>query len=533
SLLDMQVSGIQSVATSLPFVFVAMSVVVLYLMMKRIIEQERTQIGTLKAFGYSNQDLILHYLCYGGITGLIGGLIGFAYGAPMSALYLSIFLEFFILPDLVQPVDFSYFIFAMAVSLGGGMLGAFMGALKILELNPAEAMKPEAPKPVKNDIIGKIKVLRLILTSRGQMSLRGIIRHPVRSGFVILGVTFSFGLLVVFGSMANIMDAMIYAQFRDIRVYDMRVTLTQPMAYNTAVEAAHGIPHITRAEGILELPATLRSRHLQTGTLVTGISGDGQLFRVFDTTSRTAYPPPRDSLIITNGLADALNVSTGDVIYIGSPLMRDDVPIPVSQIIEQSVGSGAFMEIGAMSALFDQPMTASSIIFTTNDLPFVRDYFRESQNTANIEDVGGTLQKYMDMMDPFMSIFGLLNIMGTAVAFAIIYNTATISLSERKREYATLRVLGMTIDEVCEIMGFEYWVLSVAGMLLGIPFASMLIVGVNGMMDTNMFSMPSALPFSAYITGAVGCSVAIILSNWSAKRKISKFDMVEVLKERE
>ena len=130
-----------------------------------------------------------------------------------------------------------------------------------------------------------------------------------------------------------------------------------------------------------------------------------------------------------------------------------------------------------------------------------------------------------------MGIYMAMNIMGALVAFAIIYNTATISLSERKREYATLRVIGLSTDEVCEIMRFEYWVLGIVGMAIGAPFASGLMVAVNSMMDTAMFSMPTTLPTIAYITGVIGCSAAIMLSNFSAKRKIAKFDMVEVLKE--
>jgi putative ABC transport system permease protein len=123
--------------------------------------------------------------------------------------------------------------------------------------------------------------------------------------------------------------------------------------------------------------------------------------------------------------------------------------------------------------------------------------------------------------------------MCAAVGFAIIYNTATISLSERKREYATLRVLGMTVNEVCEIMNFEYWVLTAVAMALGVPFSIFLNQSMISIVDTDMMSMPSSLPTNAFIVGVVGCAAAVMLSNYSAKRRIKRFDMVEVLKERE
>jgi putative ABC transport system permease protein len=314
-------------------------------------------------------------------------------------------------------------------------------------------------------------------------------------------------------------------------LYSVRVTLTHPIEYNRAVEAAYSVNHITLAEGILEMPVSLSNRHLEEGAVITGIHPESVLYRIFDTTQKTSHAPPTEGLIITNGLADSLNAVAGDILYLDSPLLNDAIEIPVLRVIEQSMGSGAYMEISALSDLFNSPAIASAIILNTNNLPYIMDYFKESQFTASIEDKDTTLQKYFDMMDPYMGIFFMLNLMGVAVAFAIIYNTATISLSERRREYATLRVVGLTTDEVCEIMRFEYWVLAAVGMLAGVPFASGLMSSMNLLIDTSMFSMPSILPPVAYITGIVGCSVAVMISNWSAKKKIAQFDMVEVLKE--
>ncbi|MCL2356012.1 MAG: ABC transporter permease [Defluviitaleaceae bacterium] len=530
ALVDMQTSSMQAISMSMPLVFMGMAAVVLYLMMKRIIEQERMQIGTLKALGFSNVTVIFHYVCYGVIVGLAGGLIGFLLGAAMSGVYLEMFLEFFLLPELVQPLSPMYLVFAMTVSLGTGIFGSLMGAVRVIKLIPSEAMRHEAPKPVKFDILSKLKFLKFILTSRGQMSLRGILRNPVRSGFVVIGVMFSFSLLVVFGSMEHLMDGMIYSQFTDQRLYNVRVTLTHPVPYNRAIEAAEVVRHITLAEGLLQLPVSLSNRHLQTGATITGIPEDAQLYNIFDTTRRTIHAPPAHGLIITNGLADALNASAGDILYV-ELLPGGGVNVPVVRVIEQAMGSGAYMELSALAALFNQPVAANTIIFNTDNLPYVTYYFRNSRYTASVEDKDTTLRKYFEMMDPYTSLYMVMNIMGALVAFAIIYNTATISLSERKREYATLRVLGLTTDEVCEIMRFEYWFLSAVGMLFGIPLASVLMAAANNMMDTEMFSMPTALPLAGYITGVIGCSAAIMLSNWSAKRKIAKFDMVEVLKE--
>lgn len=533
AMVDMQIEGLEAAASSLPVVFVIMAAVVLYLMLKRIIEQERTQIGTLKAFGYSNRDMLLHYMTYGGITGLVGGLLGFAYGAAIAPIYLQMFLDFFTMPELTQTVDPMYGLISVGIGLGGGLLGAFMGALRALRLTPAEAMRPESPKPVKFDIVGKITVLKYVLTSRGQMALRGILRSPMRSGFVVLGVTFSYMLIAVFSDMEGMMDALLYQQFQEVRMYDVRVSLNQPVPYNQAVETAFAVRHVNNAEGLWELPVRLSNRHLSEGTLITGVPMDSELFRVFDFLTNRAVPPPTDGLIITNGLADQLRAGAGDILYITTALAHEDIPVPVSMVVEQHAGSGAFMELATLSNLMNHPPVASAIMINTYDIPYITSHFTESPIVGTVESKYATLQAYIEMMAPFSFLYTIMFFMGVAVAFAIIYNTSTISLSERQREFATLRVLGLTVDEVSEIMRFEYWVLAFVGVIIGIPAAGGMMAALNSLLDTSLMSMPSILSTEAYISAAAGTALAIVLSNILAKRKIRTFDMVEVLKERE
>jgi putative ABC transport system permease protein len=127
----------------------------------------------------------------------------------------------------------------------------------------------------------------------------------------------------------------------------------------------------------------------------------------------------------------------------------------------------------------------------------------------------------------------VMEFMAIIVAFAIIYNTSTVSLSERKREYATLRVMGMQIKEVAQIMNIEHWILCIMGMVLGIPFTRLLKIAVKEMVDVDLFTFPVSTEMTAYIGGAAGCILAVIIANKTSEKYIKKFDMVEVLKERE
>jgi putative ABC transport system permease protein len=300
------------------------------------------------------------------------------------------------------------------------------------------------------------------------------------------------------------------------------------------VESAYAIDTITLAEGLLELPAELKNRHLKEGSMLIGIQAGSPLYKIFDSRYRVSYPPPTDGVILSNAMAKDLQVDVGDTIYIASPLLADDVPVVVTRIIEQMLGGGFYMELGALSELMGLANhTATAIILNTSDLSYVKEHLKNAANITAIDDKDSTLRKYREMMDMYSSMYLIMQIMSAMVGFAIIYTPSTISLSERKREYATLRVVGLSTDEVADIMNFEYWILGVVGMALGVPFVGWLNAGLNAMMETTGFTMPSVLPASAYTTGVVGSAAAILVAGYLAKGKIRKFDMVEVLKERE
>lgn len=531
--LDLEITSIRSMSSSMPTVFLLLAAVVLYLMLKRVIDQERTQIGTLKAFGYSNIQLILHYLTYGAITGTIGGITGCILGYMLSGPYLEMFQQFFMLPPIESSFDLNIIIKALSLAIFSGLLGAYAGARKMIRLAPAEAMRPESPKPIRFDIIKYLGVLKHFLNSRGNMSVRGITRNPIRSTFVVISIMFSFGIISIVGSFNGLIDKMIFSQLQDIQRYQVKLSLSQPLSYEYAVEDAYRIENITYAEGILELPFKISNRHLVENAMVTGITKDSQLYHIVDTNTKRTFIPPADSFILTNGLADQLQVKAGDYVTLSSPLLEKDISVFVSKVIEQNMGSGCYTQLDYLSSIINHQNIATSVILNTNDLRELKETIKGSNIVTTIEDKENTLKGYQKMMGMFSSLYVALQVLGTLVAFAIIYNTTTISLSERKREYATLRVIGLSVGEVSEIMNFEYAILTSFGILLGIPFTKLLNSLMNLMVDSDIYSMPSTLPLSAYLIGASCCFTAIFLSARSARKRIQTFDMVEVLKERD
>ena len=535
SMLDAEITQDKAMSYTIPIMFSAISAIVLFLMLKRVIEQERTQIGTLKTFGYKNREIILHYIMYGLVTSLIGGALGVLLGNISIKALVDMYTEYFVLPDIKTTASPNLAASGMAIAALSGIIGAYFGAKPALKLTPADAMRPPAPPPVKGDVMKTLPVLRLLLTSRGSMSIRNIQRSKARSIFIVLGITFSFGMLAMMCPMINMMTDMVLSKYQYVEAYDAKLTLIKPAPVFDAVHQAMKLPGVTVAEPLREIPAEIRLSNRKKSAVLTGIKPGTMLYHIYDDQKKTNLNLSDSGIILNSFTADELGAAPGSRVYIKTAYNEDEIPLIVSEVVHQNMTVASYMDYSIVNQMLNLPDSADSIMVRTTDMEGLKTSLSDTKNVSTIEDTYSAIANFNQQMNTYSSIIWIILILGTAIAFAIIYNSATISLSEKKREYATLRVLGMQIKEVCEISNFEYWILFTVGCALGIPFGQFLLNTMNGMISTYIenFSMPAEIPLWAYGLASLGCMAAVVLSNMSAKRTIKKLDMVEVLKERE
>lgn len=533
AMLDAEIKSNTSMTTTIPFVFIFIAVIILYIMLKRVIEQDRIQIGTLKAFGYTNTKIVNHYLFYGLITGFLGGLLGNIVGYFLAGTFSDMYKTFFSLPLITKSSVTKYILVGFSISILSGLFGAYMGVKGITKLLPSEAMRPVAPKATSQNFIKYFPFLKYILNSNGYMALRNISRNKFRSVFIVMGITFSFGILAFIGSFPTMIDTLILNQYTKVQLYDAKVNFNTSVNYTESIESIINIDGVKNTEGLLEIPVQLKNKHKKQSIMITGIPYDSQFYKIYDDDKRINILPSKKGIILSSKLAKDLQAKKGDILYIKSNILKDDIKIIVDDIVTQNLGSSCYMELNYLSEIFNLSKTATSVILKTDDINYLKDFLEESKNVGYIEDKKSSVEKYKDYLELSNYMLNVMSLMGIIVAFAIIYNTATISLSERKREFATLRVIGMQIEQVGSIMSFEYWILSFCGIVLGFPFTSILKQTVSNLMEMDMFSLPTYTPPSAYLIGLIGCILAVLISNLMSINKIKYFDMVEVLKERE
>ena len=521
AILTMEVNYIVSIGNSVPMMFILMSIIILYLMLKRIIEQERPQIGTLKAFGYTKNQILVSYAFYGALTGAIGGILGVLLGILASDGFLVLFAEFFKLPNLVRAGTLQFSIVGLLMAVAGGVAGSIMGAKSTLKLQPAESMRPAVPN-VKHKVRHGLKWL----PTTAQMAIRSMSRNKVRSVFIVFGMMFSFGFLTFMASFSTMIDDVMLSTYNQIQVYDGKVRFHTPVR-NAAGEIER-IPGITYAEAIIEIPTEVSLSNRSTTTMLTGLAAESVLLRIYDTDRSQTFPPPGNGIILISALARELGARPGDYVTINERQVR------VVEIVQQGMGAGAYLEKKFLSDIMEFTGGSTAVLFHAYDLSEIKRIAREGTNVRSLDDQAHTRKLMEDMLRPYTSMFYIFLVLGIVIAFAICYNTASIALMERKREYATLRVIGMHTREVANILRFEYWVLGACGILLGIPLPRMMLMAINNMMaDMDLFSLSTHIPLQAYLTGLVCTLAAIYLSNRSNVRNVRKMEMVTVLKERE
>ena len=529
--IDMEINAISAMSSVVPFVFCGIAVIILYLMLKRVIEQDRSQIGTLKAFGFSSQRIVGHYMFYGLSTGCLGALLGAGSGYLVNGVLSGVMRMFFNLPEARSAAGtLSIIATGMFAGLASGGLGAFMGASRVMRLQPAEAMKPEAPRAMKHDPLRFVPGAERLLTSMGSMAVRNIARAKFRSLFIAASISASFGILVFFGSYPTMIDSMMFAQYTKSEVYDVKVAYRSPRGAKAAVEELMRFDGVHSAEALLEMPVELSKNSRVAGVSLVGIPSGSQLYRIYDEKTHKTHPPPTEGLLLSESLAEKLGAAVGDKLVARSPYLDEDIKLIVAGLVTRSLG-GAYIERDALADAFHMQGMSTSAVLKADDIPYVKEGLKEAKNVASVVDASEAVagfEIYMSMVDSMLVVYFLY---GVAIAFAIIYNTSTISFSERRREFATLRVLGMTVPEISSIQSFEYWMLAVFGVLLGLPYSSLIKRGLNAMIDLEAFAIPTYTQAREYLIGLLGVLVAVAISNRVSRRRIAKLDMVESLKD--
>ncbi|MGH9309095.1 MAG: ABC transporter permease [Vicinamibacterales bacterium] len=532
--LDNELSQLQSVGLVLPVVFLLVAAFLLNVVLTRIVSVQREQIAALKALGYTNRELAWHYTKLSLVIGAAGGAMGVVFGAWMGSGMTSIYNEFFRFPALTYSLPPDVVIEGVAVSFGAAALGALNAVRKAAALPPAEAMRPEPPARYKRSMLERAGLARY-LSAPVRMILRNVGRHPVRAATSVVGIAAAVSMLILgtffLDSIAVLMDV----QFFVIQRQDATVTFVLPASARSIHEMGR-MPGVISAEPMRAVPARLRAAQRSRIVSVQGLVARAELNRVVDVAGGAVRLPP-GGLVLSLKLAEVLDAHVGDVLTMevldGQRPVRQ---VPIVGVVEEYMGTAAYMEIDALRRLIGDSETLSGA-FLTIDSARADALYRHLKDTplvagvslkrSAIESFESTLAETFYVMIFFNLLFS------SVIAFGVVYNAARVSLSERSRELASLRVLGFTRGEISFILLGELAIVVVlaipVGMVLGYVFAAALVAAFN----TELYRFPLVVTPRTFAFAASAVLVAAAMSALAVRRRLDHLDLVEVLKTRE
>ena len=524
-----------------PVLFFLVAALISLTTMTRMVEEQRTQIGTLKALGYSKSDIIGKYMKYAVLATLGGSIFGVLLGEkifPFIIVY-AYQIMYIHIPDIVIPYQWQYGIAATVIALICTLSATLAACYKELVAQPAVLMRPAAPKQGKRILLERMTFFWKRLNFTWKSTLRNMIRYKKRFFMTIFGIGGCMSLLLVgFGlkdSIFNIADL----QYGHLQMYNGSIFMSDDMTTSTRAKIEEYLGSNTKINDYMNTymkNITVYSDNEENESYIT-VMGDKQkikgFFNLRDRKTHEEYVLSNDGVIITEKLAKILDVKVGDSIYLNN-IQEQKVQIKVSNICENYMGHYIYMSPKVYEKIYGRDPVYNSIILKSdaseNDLHKIGEKLLKYEGVMNVQYMDGIKKQMNDMLKSLNIVIVVLIVSAGMLAFVVLYNLNNININERKRELATIKVLGFYDMEVAEYVYRENVLLTFIGAALGCVLGNILhrFVIVTVEVDLAMFGRtiyPMSYVYSLLFT--VGFSAFV---NWVMYYKLKKISMVESLK---
>jgi len=529
-----EIAQLRTLSRILPTVFLAVAAFLTNMVLARLIAIERSEIGLLKAFGYSRREIGVHYFKFVLAIGAFGVALGWAAGYWLGWYETRLYAHFYHFPFLLfrpGPVPFAI---AAAVGFGAALAGAFRAVHAAVTLAPAEAMRPPAPPMFRRTHLARLGFLSRI-EQLTRIILRQISRWPLRSFTTCAGIAMSVAVLITALQWLDAIEHMVDVYFKQAQSQDITVSFAEPHS-SEAVRNLSRLPGVRGVEPMRMVAAKLRFGWREQREALQGLPARQELYRVYDARGR-ALTLPAQGLMISSMLADLLQVGRGDSITVEILEGRRDVlRIPIAGIFETYIGSPAYMEIGALARLLHERPAVTSVHLRVDpreqaallrELKILPGVSAITLKSAAIRTFDATMAQTLMIFVSFFIVFSC------ALAFGVTYNAARIALSERGRELATLRVLGFTRAEISYLLLGEIALLTLAALPLGCAAGWLLARLIVTAFETELYRVPFIINPATYGWAITVGALASAISAFLVRRRIDRLDLIAVLKTRE
>jgi putative ABC transport system permease protein len=533
-----EIRGLGVFANVMPVIFLAVAAMVLNMLMVRLIDQQRNVVGTLKALGYSNAQVFWHFLKFGGLVGLCGGLLGLPLGYGMATFVTSILRNFFEFPHLENVVYPELYLGGLSISLGCSLIGSWQGTRSALSLSPAEAMRPKPPVAGGRIWLEHFTAFWKRLSFGWRMVLRNIIRHKARTAVGLFAACMGAAILTAGFMLRFGIEYIVQFQFEKVLHSDVDLSFKDERGWD-ALQECRVLPGVDYAEPTLDVACDFSHGQFHHKGTVTGLVPGARLLIPHDQNGRTVTIQ-LVGLTMTRKMADLLGVTRGDTLLM-KPIkgLRQTRAVPVANISDSYVGLAVYANIDYLSRLIGEELaiTGVQLQIDSRDAPHgemlkqIKDLSAVQTYSARADAIHNLVETALKTQ---MIFIVLLALFAGIIFFCSMLNTSLIGLAERRREVATLRVVGYTEYQIGGYFLRESMLVNSLGTLLGLPVGYALTFWLTKVrFDTEMFRFPLITRPAVWML-VVGLAFAFCLAaHFFVQIAINRLDWREALNVKE
>jgi len=526
-----EVDQLRTLGRVVPPVFLGVGAVLVYVVISRLVLVQRPAIGLLKAYGYADGQVLLHFLKLVGLIGLLGLLIGVLLGIWFGREMAQLYIRYYDFPFLLFRAAAADYVLVCAVSALSVVGAGLLAVRASVALNPADAMTPPPP-PDYSKAAGIAITRARWIDQQTRMILRQIIRWPGRALVTAGGIAASLALLLSVLVMMDGMERMISSYFSEANRYDALVTFTEPRGPN-ALHDLRRVPGVLAAEPFRVATAKLRSGTAAERVALIGAAPGSERSRLIDASGHDV-PPPLAGLVLSEDLARKLKSGAGEWLELEvTEGRRPTGKVQVTALARTYLGSAALMDITQMNRILGEGAVISGAYLQVDPAAEagLQKLLVQAPGVATVSFLGPSEDRLRALMNEnigvSLTIFALFAAM---IALGVVYNSVRISFTERQRELASLRILGFSKAAVSYILLGEVALLTLVGVPAGLAAGSLLSIYFAEAMGSDLFRLPVAFEPATMATASLIVIGTVVLSGLIVRQRIDSINMVEALK---
>ena len=531
--------SMENISKVFPIVFFAVAALISLTSMTRMVEEQRTQIGTLKALGYNQFQIMGKYILYASLASIIGGILGMCVGFETlpRIIWMLYMMMYQMTPNILISFNWKYGLLGLILICICIIGATIYSAIRELKETPSALMRPKAPKAGNRVMLERIPFIWKHLNFSHKVTVRNIFRYKKRFLMTIIGIFGCTSLIVTGFGIKDSIKTIVPSQFEKVFSYNMQVSVKDDISEETEQKLVDELRENSQVQKAIETDMTS----------VTAVNGDNEedvqviipkdnfdgVVNLYDVKSKKTVELQENEICLTDKCAQLLGVKAGDTIK-----LKDDnkeIDAKISNIVENYVSHYIYMSKATYENLFGEKYNTNVIFLKNVDLTEAE----EDELITNLMSKEGVssatrITSMMGMIDDTLKslnyIVIILIVSAGLLAFVVLYNLANVNISERIRELATIKVLGFYDKEVYDYVTRETIILTIIGIVLGLFGGYLLNYYLIGTCEINTLRFCKIIEPISYVYAVIITVVFTMIVNIVTYFALKKIDMIESLK---